>query len=186
MSFEDKVILVTGASSGIGADAAKHFAKLGGKVALVGRNEELLDEVVNAIVEAGSPEPLKIVADVTVDAERIINETIEHFGQLDVLVNNAGFGKKQSIMESSMEFYDEIMATNTRAVVELTKLAAPHLETTKGNIVNVSSIAGIIAIKNMPFYNMTKAALDQFTACAALEFGPKGVRVNSVNPGAIR
>lgn len=88
MSFIDKVILITGASSGIGAD--RHLAKLSGKVALVGRNEQRLNNVADQIKAAGSPTPLVIVADVNNDSERIINETIQHFGQLNILINNAG------------------------------------------------------------------------------------------------
>lgn len=84
MSFEGKVVIVTGASSGIGADAARHLAKLGAKVSIVGRNEQRLNEVADQIKAAGSPDPLVVAADVTIDAERIIDETVLHFGSLDV------------------------------------------------------------------------------------------------------
>lgn len=94
MSFAGKVILITGASSG--ADAALHLAKLGGQIALVGRNEKRLNDVVNEIKNAGSPHPLPILADVTKDAQGIINGTVKHFGKLNFLINNAGMYSKNS------------------------------------------------------------------------------------------
>lgn len=90
MDFQGKVIIITGASSGIGADAARHLANLGGKIALVGRNKKRLNEVAEQIEKDGNQSVLAIVADVTKDAQRIIDETIDEFGRLDVLVNNAG------------------------------------------------------------------------------------------------
>lgn len=185
MSFEDKVILITGASSGIGAHAARHLAKLGGRVAIVGRNEERLNGVAEEIEADGSPSPLPIVADVTTDAQRIIEETVEHFGKLDVLINNAGILILDSISNFEVENLDRGWNTNVRSVALLTSLAVPHLEQTKGNIVNVSSIAGLKAFPYSISYCTTKAALDQFTKCAAAELAPKGIRINGINPGVI-
>lgn len=187
MSFIQKVILVTGASSGIGADAAKHLAKLGGKLSIVGRNEKLLNEVAEEIkTSVGSVKPLVIVADVTKDAERIISETVNHFGQLDVLVNNAGIYQQDSVVDFKVTVFDDILNTNVRAAAILTSLAVPHLEKTKGNIINVSSIAGVKALKTTTSYCISKAALDQFTKCVAIDLAPKGIRVNSINPAMIR
>lgn len=187
MGFSGKVVLVTGASSGIGADVAIAFAQSGAKLVLVGRSLERLSGVANKITSQGSPEPLVIVGDVSVDAAKIIERTIQHFGQLDVLVNNAGFGRFNDTASTlNLEAFDSIFGTNCRAVVELSKLAIPHLETTNGNIVNVSSIAGLAACKSATSYCMSKAALDMYTKCASLELAPKGIRVNSVNPGTIQ
>ncbi|XP_037043479.1 3-oxoacyl-[acyl-carrier-protein] reductase FabG-like [Bradysia coprophila] len=187
MSFTDKVIIVTGASSGIGADAAKHLAKLGGKVCLVGRNEKLLKNVAEEIKTSGSlVQPLVIVADVTKDAEQIIGDAVNHFGKLNVLVNNAGILQSDSVSNFSITQFDDIFNTNLRAVAILTSLAVPHLEKTKGNIVNVSSVAGLKAFPGILSYCISKAALDQFTKCVALELASKGVRVNSINPAMIR
>lgn len=180
------MILITGASSGIGADAARHLAKLGGKIALVGRNEQRLNDVANQIKAASSPEPLIIVADVTKDAQRIIDQTINHFGKLDILINNAGIVFKDTTTTVDMDNYDRMMNTNVRSVVVLTKLAVPHLEPTKGNILNVSSASGLRPKPNTSTYAMTKAALNQFTKCAALDLASKGIRVNAINPVAIR
>lgn len=190
MDFTDKVILITGASSGIGAASAEYFAKLGGLIAIVGRNEENLGETANkcqlaAPIDVG--EPLIIVADVTSesDVERIIESTIERFGKIDVLVNNAGIIAPGSIETTSLEQYDHIMNTNLRSVYQLTMLAVPHLIETKGNIVNISSVLGIRAFTNILAYSLSKAAIEQFTKCVALELAPKGVRVNVVTPGVI-
>lgn len=185
MSFSGKVVLITGASSGIGADAAVHLSKLGASVAIVGRDANKLNGVAKQITDAGAPEPLPIVADVTIDAERIIQSTIEKFGKLDVLVNNAGIVEVGSIGEVSVDSYDRIMNTNVRSVVVLTQLAVPHLIETKGNIVNVSSVASTTAVPTALAYCMSKAALDHFTRCVALDLGKKGVRVNSINPAVI-
>lgn len=183
MSFNGKVILITGASSGIGAGTAEHLSKLGASLALVGRNANNLSEVIK---KCGEIPILPIVADVNTDAKKIIDQTVAHFGRLDVLVNNAGVGVKSSIESTSMEPYDYVMATNLRSVYELTTYAVPHLMATKGNIINVSSTSGIRASPVVLTYCMSKAALDQFTKCISLELAPKGVRVNSVNPAVIK
>lgn len=193
MDFRDKVVLVTGASSGIGAETARLLSKLGGKLVLVGRNQKRLEKVASEIngsdTATASNEssiqivpPLTIVADLTKDCQRIIDQTIEHFGQLDVLVNNAGVNVEVPVMEAQMDKFDLIFNTNVRSVIELSKLAVPHLEKTKGNIVNVSSICGLVPVYSSTFYSMSKAALDQFTKCSSNEFAKRGIRVNSVNP----
>lgn len=174
MSFSGKVVLVTGSSSGIGADAARHLASLGAKVVIVGRNEKRLNEVADQIKNSGSPAPLPIVADLTKDAERIVDETINHFGQLDVLVNNAGIVIQDNAIEIKLSDFDRIFDTNVRSVITLTKLCVPHLAKTRGNIINVSSVAGLKAFQNVMSYCMSKAALDQFTKCAALDLASKG------------
>lgn len=185
MSFEGKVILVTGAGSGMGADVARHLAKLGGKIVLVDLSESNLYAVANQIRKDRSSEALVLVSDVK-EAQYIIDATISHFKKLDVLINCAGFGVKESIMDCSLDVFDKIFSVNLRSIFALTKSAVPHLEKTKGNIVNVSSMAGLVPVSYTPYYSMSKAALDQFTQCAAVEFGPKGIRVNSINPGATK
>jgi NAD(P)-dependent dehydrogenase (short-subunit alcohol dehydrogenase family) len=183
MSFEGKVVVVTGASSGIGAKVVADFAKLGAKVVLVGRNSENLLKI---SADCGSSDKILVIqADVTVeaDAKKVIDETIAKFSQLDVLVNNAGMLETGTIENTSLEQYDRVMNTNMRSIYHLTMLAVPHLIKTEGNIVNVSSVNGIRSFPGVLAYNVSKAAVDQFTRCVALELALKKVRVNSVNPG---
>lgn len=187
--FSNKVVLITGASSGIGAETAKEFSKLGAKIVITGRNKDNLAKVAEECKEVSPDklEPLIIIADMDVenDVENIMKTTIDHFKKLDVLVNNAGVLESGSIETTSLEQYDRVMGTNVRSPYHLTMLAAPHLVKSKGNIVNVSSVTGMRSFPNVLAYCMSKAALDQFTRCVALELAPKGVRVNAVNPGVI-
>lgn len=186
MSFTGKVVLTTGASSGIGADAARHLAKLGALVSIVGRNEQRLKAVADDIIKAGSPKPLPIVADITKDGERIISETVEHFGKLDVLVNNAGIFLCDTLPKFNVTDYDRLMDTNLRSLIVLSHLAVQHLEKTKGNIINVSSDAGINAYDIFLSYSISKAGINHFTKCAAIGLASKGIRVNAINPGDIK
>ncbi|CAH2101602.1 unnamed protein product [Euphydryas editha] len=187
MSFKNKVVIITGASSGIGAAAAKMFSKEGAQVVMVGRNETKLSAVAKQCSS-----PLVIRADVANDddARRVINETIKKFGQIDVLVNNAGMAMKNGglLGNDMIQVYDSIMNINLRAVVHLTSLAAPHLIKTKGNIVNVSSIGGLAPPidSGSTNYCISKAALNHFTVCAAVELGGYGVRVNTLSPGPVK
>ncbi|XP_014101296.1 3-oxoacyl-[acyl-carrier-protein] reductase FabG [Bactrocera oleae] len=186
MSLAGKVVLVTGASSGIGAVTAQAFAKQGSKVVLTGRNEANLKATEKACKAANCKvELLLITADVTTDAEKIIKRTIDKFGKLDVLVNNAGYGELGSILDIDVDQFDRVLNTNLRSVFLLTKYAAPHLIKTQGNIVNVSSIAGTRSFAGAVAYCTSKAAIEQFTRCIALDLAPKNVRVNVVSPGTI-
>jgi len=186
-SLAGKVAIITGASSGIGAATAIHFAKLGASLAITGRNIQNLKNTETSCLQSGAPEISVIQADVCneSDCQRIISETLAKFKKLDILVNNAGVLEMGSIANTSLEQYDRVMNTNVRAVYNLTMLAVPHLELTKGNIVNVSSVNGIRSFPGVLAYNISKAALDQMTRCVALELAPKQIRVNSVNPGVV-
>jgi len=178
-----KVALITGASSGIGAATAIHLARLGASLSLTGRNLEKLEDTASKC--EGSPCVIQGDVSSEEDCSRIMAETVKNFGRLDVLVNNAGVLEMGSIENTSLEQYDRVMATNVRAVLNLTMLAVPHLEKTQGNIVNVSSVNGLRSFPGVLAYNISKAALDQLTRCVALELAPKKIRVNSVNPGVI-
>jgi len=185
--FKGKVIVITGSSAGIGAGAAVKFATEGAKgIVLHGRNEKALKEVKEKCDKVGQGD-VKVsvcVGDITDDNVRkaLIDMAISEFGQLDVLVNNAGIHKRG---DTSIEVYDDIFNVNVRSVIVMCQLAVPHLLKTKGNIVNISSVTGLKANTIAPYYCCSKAALDHYTKCLALELGLKGIRVNSVNPGYV-
>ncbi|XP_077997988.1 3-oxoacyl-[acyl-carrier-protein] reductase FabG-like [Glandiceps talaboti] len=188
-SLRNKVTLITGASSGIGAGTAKHFASLGSFLALCGRNKENLEKVGSECEKNGLPKDkiLLIQGDLVNedDCKAAVERTIEKFGQLDVLVNNAGVSEIGTIESASLEQFDRVMNINVRAVFHITMLAVPHLIKSKGSIVNVSSLAAKRAFQHLLVYTMSKAAVEQFTNCIALELAPKQVRVNAVVPGFI-
>lgn len=186
MKFTGKVVLITGASSGIGAATAELFAKKGASLALVGRNIENLKKTGEDCKTANNNVEIHLItADVTKDVEHIVKETLNKFGKINVLVNNAGVLAFGGILESDVEVLDTILNTNLRSVYHLTKLVAPHLIKTEGNIVNVSSVAGLRSFAGSIAYSISKAALDQLTRCCSLDLAAKNVRVNSVNPGVV-
>lgn len=184
--FEKKVVVITGATSGIGRATALRFAAAGANIAAVGRKKEALSEVCEAIKE-NKVSALPINADVTTeaDARRVIAETVSKFGRIDVLVNAAGILANGTIEDTLLDSWDKMMNINLRSVFNLMQLALPHLEKKKGNIVNVSSVTGLRAFPGVLAYCVSKAGLDQLTRCAALELAPKGIRVNAVNPGVV-
>jgi NAD(P)-dependent dehydrogenase (short-subunit alcohol dehydrogenase family) len=181
-----KVALVTGATSGIGRATALRFAEEGAQVTLVGRSRGALAEVAAEIGARGG-EAFAVVADVTKeeDAERVVRETIDDFGALDVLVNAAGILANGTVETTSLAAWDEMLDVNLRAVFNLLRLSVPHLEKRAGNVVNVSSVTGLRAFPGVLAYCVSKAGVDQLTRCAALELAPKKVRVNAVNPGVV-
>ncbi|XP_062511380.1 uncharacterized protein LOC134187280 [Corticium candelabrum] len=187
-SLANKIVLITGASSGIGAATSVMFAKVGCRLSLTGRDAVNLEKTASSCrgVKDGV-EVLSVVADLRneKDVETVVEKTLEKFGCVDVLVNNAGVLRIGSIENTTLEEFDQVMSVNVRAVFYLTSLVVPHLIKSKGAIVNVSSVDGIRAFPGVIAYDMSKAALDQFTRCLALELASKGVRVNSVNPGVI-
>jgi len=182
LKLAGKTAIITGASSGIGAATAVLFSKLGASLSLVGRNQANLEAT--AAKCEGAP-TLLVQAELTneKDCEKIINETVAKFGQLDILVNNAGVLELGNIENTTLEQYDRVMNVNVRSLYHLTMLATPHLIKTKGNVVNVSSVNGLRSFPNVLAYNVSKAAVDMFSRCVALELAPKQVRVNTVNPG---
>src|SRR3989442_11727625 len=184
--FVGKVVLVTGATSGIGRATTLRFAESGAKVAAVGRKEDALAAVAEEITKRGGT-PLPIPADLSVEdeASRVIAKTEASFGGIDVLVNAAGHISSGSIESTSIEAWDAMLNINLRAVFTLMKQAVPFLIERRGNIVNVSSVTGLRSFPGVLAYCVSKAGLDQLTRCAALELAPKGVRVNAVNPGVV-
>jgi NAD(P)-dependent dehydrogenase (short-subunit alcohol dehydrogenase family) len=184
--FASKIVLITGATSGIGKATVKRFAEAGASIAAVGRNETALSALKEEIEGLGA-QLLAIRADVSDEAEAggAVNQTIEHFSGIDVLVNAAGHISSGTIETTSVEAWDAMLDINLRAVFTLMQKALPAILERRGNIVNVSSVTGLRSFPGVLAYCVSKAGLDQLTRCAALELAAKGVRVNAVNPGVV-
>jgi NAD(P)-dependent dehydrogenase (short-subunit alcohol dehydrogenase family) len=183
--MKGRVVIVTGASSGIGRASAELFSRNGSTVIAVGRNEKELSSLRMTVNDSGTIIPH--LADVTElsQLDRIVSDTIDHHDRIDVLVNSAGILKSGSLEGTTLDDWDKMLNINLRSVFALSQKCLPHLIEAKGNIVNVSSVAGPRAFPNLIAYCVSKAAIDQLTRCAALELAPKGVRVNAVNPGVV-
>ncbi len=184
--FTGKVAFVTGATSGIGRACAMAFAQAGANVVCVGRKEDALRELEQNLLKTTSG-VLTIRADLAQEgeAERAVQQAVNVFGGIDVLVNAAGHISSGTIENTSLEAWDEMMNVNVRASFVLMQKASPSLIERRGNIVNISSVTGLRAFPGVLAYCVSKAALDQLTRCAALELAAKGVRVNAVNPGVV-
>ncbi|MEE4093637.1 SDR family oxidoreductase [Pseudomonas viridiflava] len=183
--FTHKVVVVTGAGSGIGEATAKRFAREGASVVLVGRNEEKLKKVHAQLEGEGHLVRAADVADLS-DVEALFKEVASHFGRLDVLVNNAGIVKSGKVTELEVQDWKELMSVDLDGVFYCTRTAMPALIASKGNIVNVSSVSGMGGDWGMSFYNAAKGAITNFTRALALDHGADGVRVNAVCPSLTR
>jgi len=185
-----KVAIVTGSSSGIGQATAVMFAREGASVVIHGQSTEKLQQTQDLIVKETGALPENILQvlgslEAVGTPQRIFDECMRKFGRIDVLVNNAGVwpGKKGCAVDS-LENLDHVYQVILRSVVELTQLCLPELVKSKGAVVNVSSLYSLRP--NPPgFTGMMKAALDHYTRNYALLYGPKGVRMNCINPGYI-
>jgi NAD(P)-dependent dehydrogenase (short-subunit alcohol dehydrogenase family) len=184
--MEGKVVLITGASSGIGQATALKFASSGARVALVARRADILAEMVGTI-EGNGGKAKAIGADVTNEEniKGVVRETVAAFGGIDVLVNAAGIIATGTIETTELADWDYMMNINVRAPFYLMQQAMPYLIERQGNVVNVSSVTGVRAFPGVLSYCASKAAVDQLTHCVALEMAEKGVRVNAVNPGVV-
>jgi NAD(P)-dependent dehydrogenase (short-subunit alcohol dehydrogenase family) len=178
--LNDKVVIITGGTSGIGRAAALGFAKQGAKVIITGRRAGPLKEAMS-----DHPNIAGFTADVSLaaDAARTINETLNAWGRVDVLVNNAGAGAILPMADATAEKIAGIFAVNVLGPSLLAAAALPYLAASKGSIVNVSSTLGHKPTAGLSHYAASKAALDHLTRCWALELAPHGVRVNAVAAG---
>ena len=188
MNFAGKVVLVTGASSGIGRATAESFAKHESYVVITGRNQPKLDETGKTCRENGAKDVLQIKVDFSdISAVKsVVEKVVAKFKRLDILINNAGMAGMGSLSEETEEKFDFQFAVNVKSLLFLTQQAMPFLVESKGCVVNLSSVLSEECAPAMLSYGMSKAAVDYFTKTVALEYAPKGVRVNSVNPGVIR
>jgi NAD(P)-dependent dehydrogenase (short-subunit alcohol dehydrogenase family) len=186
MDFTGKVVLVTGATSGIGRETALQFARAGARVVVAGRRQPEGEAVVRDIEAAGG-EALFVQADVSreQDVKRLVDRTVERFGRLDVAFNNAGVEQSGSLAEATVDEYRRTFDINVLGVVLSMKYEVPAmLKTGGGSIINTSSVLGHIAAPGSGLYNASKHAVEGLTKTAALEFAKQGVRVNAVAPAA--
>ncbi len=184
--FEEKIALVTGASSGIGKATAARLAREGAKVVVTARREERLASLVEEIGANGGSAHA-VASDVTSesDRKRLVGAAVSRYGGLDVVVNAAGIIAFGTIENTTLDAWKEMFDVNVVSIFHLMQLSLPHLLPRKGNIVNVSSVNGLRSFPNVLAYCSSKSALDQLTRCSALELAAKGVRVNAVNPGVV-
>ncbi|KAI5664901.1 hypothetical protein M9H77_24224 [Catharanthus roseus] len=182
-----KVVIITGASSGIGEHLAYEYAKRGACLVIAARRERSLHEVADRALELGSPDVLVIRADVSNadECRKIVDQTMNHFGRLDHLVNNAGL-MSVSMFEDVENITDFriVMDTNFWGTVYMTRYSAPYLRNSKGRIIVLSSSASWLPAPRMSFYNASKAALAQFFETLRIEFG-SDIGITLVTPGFV-
>lgn len=186
MRLKDKVAIVTGSTSGMGRAIAELFAREGAKVVVTGRNEDRAKEVVDAIKAEGN-EAIYVIADTAnvEESQVIFDKTIEVYGTVDVLVNNAGRLNVDFSQTVTFDDWDKTFNVNVTSALYLTKLATPLMKANgHGIIINVSSIAGLAGHHGGVAYTSSKHAMNGLTKSLALELGPE-IRVNAIAPGAI-
>jgi NAD(P)-dependent dehydrogenase (short-subunit alcohol dehydrogenase family) len=178
---------VTGAATGIGRATALALARDGHAVALVGRRARPLAELASELREVGG-EAIATPADVgsSEQAAAALAATVERFGGIDVLVNNAGVGDSGALLDESLERWEETLRINLTGAFIATQLALPHLLERGGAIVNVASINGVLAGPGWTSYCVSKAGLIMLARCVANDYGRRGVRANGVCPGWVR
>ncbi|MDY6011528.1 elongation factor P 5-aminopentanone reductase [Clostridium sp.] len=182
-----KVAIVTGASRGIGRDIAIELAKNGANVVInYSKDEDGADKTLNLIKEFGGY-AIKVKENVKSfeGAKNIIDKTIESFGSIDIIVNNAGISKIGLFMDSTKEDIDNILDVNLKGAMYITKHGLPHMLNKGGNIINISSMWGEVGASCEVLYSSSKGGLNLFTKALAKEMAPSNIRVNAIAPGVI-
>jgi len=186
--LEDKVVLITGASRGIGKSIAEACVNQGAKVAFTYLSSDEKAKALEAdlAVNGGVAKGFKSDASKFDQAQSLVDSVIEEFGQVDVLVNNAGITRDNLLMRMTEESWDEVMNTNLKSVFNLTKaVMRPMLKARKGSIVNMSSVVGVSGNAGQANYAASKAGLIGFTKSIAQELGSRNIRCNAIAPGFI-
>jgi NAD(P)-dependent dehydrogenase (short-subunit alcohol dehydrogenase family) len=180
----DKVVIITGGSSGIGFALAREFGLIGAKVVIAARNEERLLKALNNL-KADGIDSLAIKADVSVESDcRLLIENAEaHFGRIDILVNNAGISMRAKFAITNLNVLKRLMDTNFWGTVYCTKYALPHLYKTKGSIVGIISVAGYVGLPGRTGYSASKFAVRGFLDTLRCENSKTGLHVLVAAPG---
>lgn len=182
--MKNKVVLITGGTSGIGKALAFAFGRAGARIVITGRNEQNLQATGQALT-AQQIENLALVADVSREADcaRMVSQTIARFGQLDILINNAGISMRAMFEDLELEVIRKVMDTNFYGTVYATKYALPHILQTRGSILGISSIAGYRGLPGRTGYSASKFAMHGFLESLRTELLDKGVHVMVACPG---
>jgi short-subunit dehydrogenase len=185
--FRDKVVLITGASSGIGEELAWQLGQAGAKLTLAARRRELLDNLAGRIAGAGNPRPLVVQCDVLQDSDlqEAVAETVRQGGKLDVVIANAGFGVVGALRKLAVEDYRRQFETNVFGVLRTIVAALPEIEKSHGNLVIVGSVAGWVASPGASPYAMSKFALRALANSITPELRLAGVKVTLISPGFV-
>lgn len=186
LGLTDKAVLVTAASQGIGKAIAAEFAKEGARVAICARGEEGLAQCREELAGYGRP-ILAIQADVTKadDTERVVTQTIQAFGHLDVLVNNAGEAWMGRSVDTTDEQWQYCMEINLYSAIRFTRCVVPHMRQRGGRIINISSVSGHTMAPGMADYQTAKAGLIAFSKSMSIDLAPYNILVNCVCPALI-
>ncbi len=187
MRLENRVALITGAGRGIGRATALLFANEGAKLALCDVDEAAVKAVADEIKAAGG-QAIAVVADVSDSAQvdGMVGKVIETFGQIDILINNAGILRDARLVKMTDEEFDAVIAVNLKGVFNCTRAVAPHMiERGYGRIISTSSVVGIYGNFGQTNYVASKAGVIGMTRVWARELGPKGITVNAVAPGFV-
>jgi NAD(P)-dependent dehydrogenase (short-subunit alcohol dehydrogenase family) len=185
--FNGKVVLITGGTSGIGLAAANRFRLLGANVVVMGRSVIRGDAAIQFLISTPGAGIDFFASDVAIvaDCQYVVDQVIKLYHRLDILINSAGCYLEESISEMNEEKFDQLMAVNVKGTYFMSQTAVPWLKQTRGNIVNVSSDAGLNGNILCTAYCASKGAVTVFSKALALEMAPQGVRVNCVCPGDI-
>jgi len=187
MDLTGKIALITGASGGIGTSIANRLSGMGMHLVITGRNAEKL-EILKKEIEKSGTKAHMIVADISVPdtPKQLIRETIQIFGKLDVLVNNAGYAILKSLEKTDVDDWDQSIAVNARAPFFMCKESIPYLqESSCATILNISSVVGRLGYVDQAVYTASKHALMGFSKVLAKEVQPLGIRVHTIAPGGV-
>lgn len=187
MKLHNKVVLITGGTSGIGKACALTYGRAGASVVVSGRDQRRLTETARDLEQAGIPQ-LVVQVDVSVEAEvaEMVKKTVQTFGQLDILINNAGISMRALFQDLQLDVIRQVMDINFYGTVYTTKYALPHLIQSKGSVVGVSSVAGYRGLPGRTGYTASKAAMQGFLEALRTEMIPHGVHVLVACPGYTR
>jgi meso-butanediol dehydrogenase / (S,S)-butanediol dehydrogenase / diacetyl reductase len=186
LKLNDQVGIFTGGASGIGEATVDLFTVEGAKVVIADLNEEILQTVVNRLTTQGR-EVVGVCCDVSdeTQVENLIEKTIQTFGKLDVLFNNAGTILSKGIDEIESHEWDRLFEINVKSMYLTIKYGLPYLEHSKGRIVNMASMTGVAGQRKNPAYSATKGAVISLTKSLAVDLAPKGVRINAICPAGV-